>query len=65
MIIGNIIIYAVGLLYLPFGISIADGISAHDAVCGYGHGCVGNVFYFGMVCIDIYYRIVDIVTYKH
>lgn len=57
MVIGNFIIYALGLIYLPFGIGIADGITAHDAVCGYGRGCVGNTFMYGMVCSHIQFKL--------
>lgn len=49
MLIGEVIMYICGLIFLPFGIALTNHISAHDAVCGYGRGCVGNTLWYGMV----------------
>eukprot|EP01084_Bolivina_argentea_P120247 213153_1 len=49
LIIGNLIIYACGLIWLPFGLSLKTKTHVHEVVCGFKHGCVGNVFMWGMV----------------
>lgn len=49
MILCSFVIYVFGLIWLPFGIAITKGVSVQQAVCGFGHGCVGNVLMWGLV----------------